>query len=328
MEATTLKRPKIPKETHKNHEEKYDPLTSLQEPLLHHILSCLAMKDVVRTSVLPKRWRHIWLYVPCLKFSPLKLSRSKEVAFINQSLLFHKGPAIQKFSLTFLQHDAEPHHVDSWIYFAKTRNIQELNLDFCNNHPETPSVHCYRLPHFLFSFTSLTALSLVRCEIHFPVKGKLSSLKILSLEQVYFSGGTITDLTNSNSNSWILITDELPKICRLQCPCVFWEYDQDLKDTWKWSRAFNSIVLISAACITSFELVTSRSRKFYFIHGMKSIESARFGCDNVTCGQVKLDNGMIIFWALDDVRHVKYLRMCSCYIQVQKSSPLTAELWF
>ncbi|KAF7140171.1 hypothetical protein RHSIM_Rhsim06G0151000 [Rhododendron simsii] len=142
-------------------------------------------------SVLAKRWRYMWLYVPCLKFSPMKMSRSKEVAFINQSLLLRKGPTIQKFSLSFLQPDAERHHVDSWIYFAKTRNVNEFNLDFSDIRQVISSVHR--------SSTSVTVLSLVRCEIHFPVKFKLSSLKTLSLEQVYFSGGEINDLTDSTS---------------------------------------------------------------------------------------------------------------------------------
>ncbi|KAI8551705.1 hypothetical protein RHMOL_Rhmol06G0207100 [Rhododendron molle] len=193
MEAAKLKWPRILKKTHKNLKEKCDPLTSLPEPLLHHILSYLTMKDVIRTSVLAKRWRCMWLYTPCVKFSPMQISRSKEAAFINQSLLLHNGPAIQKFSLAFLQPDAETHHVDSLIYFAKTHNVTELNLDF----GDIRRVHRYRLPQFLFSSTSLTVLSLVRCEIHFPVKFELSSLKALSLEQVYFSGGEINDLIKS-----------------------------------------------------------------------------------------------------------------------------------
>ncbi|KAH7861263.1 hypothetical protein Vadar_023950 [Vaccinium darrowii] len=313
MEAATLKRPK---ETHKNHEEKRDPLANLPEPLLHLILSYLAMKDVIRTSVLSKRWRYIWLYVPCLNFPPLKMSRSKEVAFINQSLLLHKCPAIQKFSLTFLQHDAEPHHVDSWIYFTKTRNVNKLNLDFRNNHLETQPVRCYRLPDFLFSSTSLTALSLVRCEIHFPVKCKLSSLKILSLEQVYFSDGTIADLTGSTPILEFLSLTNCQRFADFNVHIYRGSTIKTLKIHESDHCSSNSSLSISVPCITSFELFTSRTRMLYIFHRMESLESAGFGCSKVTCGQYEMGKGRIYFWSPADVRHVKYLKLCSCYIKV------------
>ncbi|KAG5512746.1 hypothetical protein RHGRI_038854 [Rhododendron griersonianum] len=310
MEATTLKRPRISKKAHKDLEEKRDPLTSLPEPLLHHILSYLTMKDVIRTSVLAKRWKYLWLYVPCLKFSPLKMSRSKEVAFINQSLLLHKGPAIQKLSLTFLQSDAETHHVDSWIYFAKTRNVNELNLDF------PPTSAFYRLPHFLFSSTSVTVLSLVRCEIHFPVKFKLSSLKTLSLEQVYFSGGEINDLTDSTPILESLSLTDCKGFTNLYVYVFSGSKITTLKIHESDQCSSNSVLSISADYIASFELVTSMSRGYYFIHKMKSLESASFGCNKVNCGQYKADKEDTVFEIIDGVRHAKYLRLCSCYIQV------------
>ncbi|KAG5545420.1 hypothetical protein RHGRI_017786 [Rhododendron griersonianum] len=256
------------------------------------------MKDVIRTSVLAKRWRYLWLYVPCLKFSPLKMSRSKEVAFINQSLLLHKGPAIQKFSLTFLQSDAETHHVDSWIYFAKTRNVNELNLDF------PPPSAFYRLPHFLFSSTSLTILSLVGCEIHFPVKFKLSSLKMLSLELVYFSGGEINDLTASTPILESLSLTDCQGFADLYVYAPSWSKIKTIKIHESDQGSSNSVLSIFADYIAS-----------YFIDGMKSLESASFGCNKVNCGQYEAHKEDTVFEILESVCHAKYLRLCSCYIQ-------------
>ncbi|KAF7140347.1 hypothetical protein RHSIM_Rhsim06G0151200 [Rhododendron simsii] len=295
MEATTIKRPRILKKAHKNPEEKHDPLTSLPEPLLHHILSYLTMKDVIRTSVLAKRWRYMWLYVPCLEFSPMKMSRSKEVAFINQSLLLHKGPAIQKFSLTFLLAAAETHHVDSWIYFAKTRNVNELNLDF----PSSSAY--YRLPHFLFSSTSLTVLSLIGCEIHFLVKFKLSSLKTLSLEQVYFSGGEINDLTASTPILESLSLTDCQRFADLYVDVPSWSKIKTIKIHESDQGSSKSVLSIFADYIASFELVTSMSRGSYFIDGMKSLESASFGCNKVNCGQYEAHKEDIVFEILDSV---------------------------
>ncbi|CAL5342546.1 unnamed protein product [Camellia sinensis] len=129
MEAKALiKRLKISKKKKKKVqkvEEKHDCLTKLPEPLLHHIFSYLTIKDMIRTRVLAKRWRYIWLSVPCLKFSPMEVSRQKEVVFINRTLLCYKGPEIQKLNITFKYSNADAHLVDWWIHFALTRNYDE-----------------------------------------------------------------------------------------------------------------------------------------------------------------------------------------------------------
>ncbi|KAI8551707.1 hypothetical protein RHMOL_Rhmol06G0207300 [Rhododendron molle] len=223
----------------------------------------------------------------------MKMSRSKEVAFINQSLLLHKGPAIQKFSLTFLQPNAERHHVDSWIYFDKTRNVNELDLDFSDICQVISSVHRYRLPHFLFSSTSVTVLSLVRCEIHFPVKFKLGSLKALSLEQVYFSGGEINDLTDSTPILESLSLTDCKGFTNLYVYLFSGSKITTLKIHESDQCCSNSVLSISADYSASFELVTSMSREYYFINKMKSLESASFGCNKVICGQYKADKEIL-----------------------------------
>ncbi|CAN6251580.1 unnamed protein product [Urochloa humidicola] len=43
-----------------------DRLSNLSDVLLHAILSCLKARQVVQTSVLSKRWKHLWRSVPCL----------------------------------------------------------------------------------------------------------------------------------------------------------------------------------------------------------------------------------------------------------------------
>ncbi|KAL8494670.1 hypothetical protein ACS0TY_025492 [Phlomoides rotata] len=45
-----------------------DRLIELPLSLIHHILSFLAMRDVVSTTILSKRWNNLWTYVPCLNF--------------------------------------------------------------------------------------------------------------------------------------------------------------------------------------------------------------------------------------------------------------------
>ncbi|RLM66614.1 hypothetical protein C2845_PM16G08280 [Panicum miliaceum] len=42
-----------------------DRLSSLPDRLIHHILSFMKARQVVRTCVLSTRWKHLWRSVPC-----------------------------------------------------------------------------------------------------------------------------------------------------------------------------------------------------------------------------------------------------------------------
>ncbi|KAG6512930.1 hypothetical protein ZIOFF_031069 [Zingiber officinale] len=50
-----------------------DYLSNLPDELLTHILSFLPTLDSIRTSVLARRWRHVWTSVPVIDFSYLQL---------------------------------------------------------------------------------------------------------------------------------------------------------------------------------------------------------------------------------------------------------------
>ncbi|CAN6248729.1 unnamed protein product [Urochloa humidicola] len=43
-----------------------DRLSSLPDPLIHHIMSFMKARQVVQTCVLSTRWEHLWRSVPCL----------------------------------------------------------------------------------------------------------------------------------------------------------------------------------------------------------------------------------------------------------------------
>ncbi|CAG7861564.1 unnamed protein product [Brassica rapa] len=51
-----------------------DLISSLPDKMLHHILSFVPTKVAITTSVLSKRWRHVWCKTPYLSFPHLKSS--------------------------------------------------------------------------------------------------------------------------------------------------------------------------------------------------------------------------------------------------------------
>ncbi|KAG5545426.1 hypothetical protein RHGRI_017792 [Rhododendron griersonianum] len=308
MEGTKRKRKKM-----EDHDvvEKRDCLAELPEPLLHHILSYLTMKDVIRTSVLAKRWRYTWLYVPCLTFPALKKTRSEEVAFINKSLLVHKGSKVQKLDITFKYH-TEAGLVDSWIQFALTRNVNQLYLDFRGCHSLKSK---YTLHDTIFRCRSLTVLSVKRCMIKFPVKIKLGSLKTLSFEEVNFDVGAINNLLSSCS-----ILEELsftacnfannPDLVIMNSGVKTLKIREE-----NYSRNLTTVE-IDAPFILSLESEGIFSKR-YVIKRMESLRSVSFVCSK-TCWELcshftNLEN-------LAYLCHVKDLRMCSCYIQAISST--------
>ncbi|CAI0542112.1 unnamed protein product [Linum tenue] len=55
-------------------ERRRDRLSRLPEPIIHHILSFLATRSAVQTSVLSRSWRSAWKHVPVLDFSHYRFS--------------------------------------------------------------------------------------------------------------------------------------------------------------------------------------------------------------------------------------------------------------
>ena len=86
-----------------------DWISDLPCNAIDDILAHLKIKDLVRTSILSKRWRYMWTYVPQLWFDEYFFEEYKDlddlVAYriITDVLMQHKGK-IDKFGL-FISHD-------------------------------------------------------------------------------------------------------------------------------------------------------------------------------------------------------------------------------
>ncbi|KAF8714795.1 hypothetical protein HU200_027323 [Digitaria exilis] len=72
----------------RGHEVVVDRLSALPDLVLRNVLSCLTSLQAARTSVLSRRWRHLWRSVPCIdidqrEFFQFQASRPPIVAGLN-----------------------------------------------------------------------------------------------------------------------------------------------------------------------------------------------------------------------------------------------------
>ncbi|EYU41151.1 hypothetical protein MIMGU_mgv1a022276mg [Erythranthe guttata] len=126
-----------------------DRLTDLPDSVICHILSFLSTQESVATSILSRRWRYLWSYVPNLLF------RNENQGTIDRVISLHKLQTINSFSIR--KDDWENDQLDSldaFAAFAVGRNVQKIDLYFYCEEP---------LPRCLFTCKTLVFLSLNCC---------------------------------------------------------------------------------------------------------------------------------------------------------------------
>ncbi|KAH0756183.1 hypothetical protein KY290_026453 [Solanum tuberosum] len=140
-------------------------LCDLPRNVLDEILMCLPFRDVVRTSILSKKWRNIWHGLPVLTLSHTLWKPEEDLAdltsnlvkIINHILIFHTGP-VTKFTLCVPYLDTCP-NIDNLIRFLSRNDIQHLVLRL----PIRGSL--YKMPLSFFTCFELRHLTLQNCSI-------------------------------------------------------------------------------------------------------------------------------------------------------------------
>ncbi|KAL7087679.1 hypothetical protein ACP275_13G082800 [Erythranthe tilingii] len=148
-----------------------DRLSDLPDSILCHILSLLPTKISVRTTILARRWRYLWSFVPNLDFEFADKSTT-----IDRVLLLHKLLKIDTFRISDAN-DYNASQIDTWIRFAVERNVRNLHIGLEYQGKIPPSPKC------IFTCKTLVDLRLANCTV-FPVSGVvcLPRLKILHLQ--------------------------------------------------------------------------------------------------------------------------------------------------
>ncbi|KAK1363054.1 F-box/FBD/LRR-repeat protein [Heracleum sosnowskyi] len=137
-----------------------DYISNLPEHITDKILSCLSLRDAVRTSILSKKWRNKWISLPHLIFENQSLLissqdqtliRNKLLNIVDHVLLLHSGP-IQKFKLSHRDLQGV-YDIDRWILFLSRGSVQEVILEIWKGHQ-------YKLPASLYFCQKLIHLEI------------------------------------------------------------------------------------------------------------------------------------------------------------------------
>ncbi|KAL7605427.1 hypothetical protein Lser_V15G15556 [Lactuca serriola] len=153
-----------------------DRLSSLPEEVLSHILSLMPTKFAVRSCILSKRWKQIWMMVTNLDFNDFQYISDLEwyLKFVDRTLELCKIPQVKLFRLRFARYVMPKSSVSKWIDKAVRLNVCELEVN----------VQQFDLPLSLFTCKTLTKLKIIGSnnvwqDFIFPSLVMLPSLKTL-----------------------------------------------------------------------------------------------------------------------------------------------------
>jgi len=142
-----------------------DLISALPDAVIHRIFSFLPLQDVVKTSVLSKRWRPTWTTATDLVFNGEILARLRSTldfsSLIDSVLIQCISPTVKRFHVTGFKYEkAHRPKFDLWLRFAEGRRVEDLSLLLVpTTKPPTP----YILPQFLYCWSWLVRLEVSVC---------------------------------------------------------------------------------------------------------------------------------------------------------------------
>ncbi|XP_057771499.1 F-box/LRR-repeat protein 25-like [Salvia miltiorrhiza] len=157
----------------------HDRLSQLPDALIFEIFWLMPMTDVVRTSLLSKRWRNLWTITPFLNFDIVVFDEDRRRKFVNKALLCWNGTRVLKFKISDSRYwlgDSMVSDVDFWVWFAKKYGVEELSLLLL----VLPNI-ANSVPQCLYSCSSLKELWLYCCNLEISGNVQWNQLESLTL---------------------------------------------------------------------------------------------------------------------------------------------------
>ncbi|OMO57134.1 hypothetical protein CCACVL1_25983 [Corchorus capsularis] len=111
-----------------------DNISRLPDEILTHIFSHLSTKEVIRSSILSKRWEHVWTLAPNVDFSdhfrysaPVDKAKFSLFKGFVDGVLFHHGGPIKKCFLNCATLHSAP-YIYAWISAVLSCQVEELTV--------------------------------------------------------------------------------------------------------------------------------------------------------------------------------------------------------
>ncbi|XP_010494556.2 PREDICTED: F-box/FBD/LRR-repeat protein At5g44980-like [Camelina sativa] len=163
-----------------------DYTSELPDSLLTQILSYLRTKNYVKTSVLSKRWRNLWLNVPVLDLYTIEFRpypNEEDFARFMEKLFMelNRGSHLQKFRITYCECNGYRDRLMELIRTVVDGGIQHLDVSMypCNRDDF--------MGQNIYKSMSLVSLKLCNVELKNPkFVVSLPCLKILKLSKVCY----------------------------------------------------------------------------------------------------------------------------------------------
>ncbi|CAH9069622.1 unnamed protein product [Cuscuta epithymum] len=283
-----------------------DRLSALPDCLVIHILSFLGLEKAAITSVLGKRWRYLWAELPKLEFYFWENSDEETkkisdfVAWVHKTLATRKSKYLEKLTVRFPYQECFSSDVDNWLEFASKNKVKEIyfNLSFTEDF--------YTLCDMMYSYPSLTSLSLRGCILNPERKIEWQSLTSLEISNVDLPQSVVEKVLSCCSvlNSLNLracwgftcLKINSPKLYKLQ---VHDSYEEESEN----------FLEISAPYLKSLVLSLYPIERKLKLTNLSSLVSAQFRFTGYTYGPMYedvLNNTKEIF---ENIQHVKELEL-------------------
>jgi hypothetical protein len=266
-----------------------DRISSLSDDILGHILSFNTTKEAVTTSILSKRWIHLWRTIPLLNFTNIKFldNNANSILRFNlfvSSILLSRNTAGGSHSINTFHLDvayANTNHLQTlitpnlttWLNFIVQLQLNHLNLHISFININSVDFESYndarpKLSNSIFTCKTLVVLNL-NC---FYVKGfsfsniefRFPSLKTLHLTNIRFE--------DDENLTWLIagcpVLEDL-KVCE-----VFFDVE---KGECQAAERLNLSKLIRADitdCWCLFPMISLSNSEFLRIYVMEYIDVA------------------------------------------------------
>uniref|UniRef100_A0A1S3WYP6 F-box/LRR-repeat protein 25-like n=1 Tax=Nicotiana tabacum TaxID=4097 RepID=A0A1S3WYP6_TOBAC len=182
-----------------------DWLSDLPDPILLHILSMLSnSKAVVRTSVLSRKWRFLWMSVP------ISLDFHFPIGGSENDNLFYLASTHRELIIGGIARKSRNSGSGALV-----ANVESFALGIINTNHQR-----YEFPQFAYKNNSLRDLALRYCQLNPTGSVNWSSLVSLSLVSLPLTDGVMEKVLSGCPNLECLELDSVSGIHRLEISSV------------------------------------------------------------------------------------------------------------